>query len=103
MSRAVGRLHQPDHHILAALLAAAAFVEHAVGFADTRSISEEDFEAAAPLAPLGVLHAAQEFLGTGALMRTGGHLLRIPAWSRPAKAVAPVPADADVGATELLN
>lgn len=73
----VGGLHQADHHILAALFAAAAFVEHAVSLAYARGITQKDFETAAPLAPFGVLDAAQEFLGTRFVLRAGSHVFRI--------------------------
>ena len=71
--RRVGALHQPHHHVLPALFAAPAFIEHAVRFADAGSVAEEDLEAAAPFAPFGGLNAAQQFLGAGSLVGAGGH------------------------------
>jgi hypothetical protein len=38
-----------DHHILSALLAPAAFVEHADGLAYARGVTKEDLQPAAPV------------------------------------------------------
>ena len=62
-----------DHDVLAALLAAAAFVEHAEGFADARSVAEEDLEAAAAFAALLRLDAAQQFVGIESAIGADGH------------------------------
>ena len=62
-----------DHDVLAALLAAAALVEHAQRFADARGVAQEDFETAAAFAPLLRLHAAEEFVGIEPAIGSAGH------------------------------
>ena len=66
----VGRdlaLQRAHHHVLAALLAAAALVEHAERFADARGVAQKHLEAAAAFPPLVGLDAAQQFFRVGPL------------------------------------
>ena len=62
-----------DDDVLAALLATAAFVEHAERFADAGRVAEEDFETAAAFAALLRLHAAQQFVGIEPAIGSAGH------------------------------
>ena len=62
-----------DDHVLAALLAPAALVEHAERFADARRVAQEDLETAAPFAPLLRLHAAEQFVGIEPAIGSAGH------------------------------
>ena len=66
-------LRRGDDHVLAALLAAAALVEHAEGFADARRVAQEDFEAAPAFAPLLRLYAAEQFVGIEPAIGSAGH------------------------------
>jgi hypothetical protein len=67
------RLDDANNDILTALFAATAFIEHAQGFANTRSVAEEDLEASAGIAGFLRSDAAEEFLGIRAFGR-GRHL-----------------------------
>ena len=58
-------LNGPDHNVLSALLAAAAFVKHAEGFADARCVAEEDLEPAARVVSFLRLDLAKECFGIG--------------------------------------
>ena len=53
------KLDGGHHHIFAAFLAAAAFVQHAERLTHARGVTQKYFEPAASGAPLFVLHAAQ--------------------------------------------
>ena len=66
-------LHRAHHDVLAALLAAPAFVEHAVRLADARGVSQKHFQAPAPLPALFRLDAAQQLFGIGAMVSVLGH------------------------------
>ena len=67
-------LQGADDDVLAALLAAAALVEHAEGFADARGVAQKHFEAAAPFPPLIRLDTAQQFFGIGPAIGANCHL-----------------------------
>ncbi len=67
------RLDRADHHILAALLAPVAFIEHADGFADAGSVTEEDLQPAAPQVCFLALQPAQQFVGGWSSISSGYH------------------------------
>src|ERR1035438_10742573 len=62
-----------DDHVLPALLAAAALVEHTQGFADARRVAQEDFETAPAFTALLRLHAAEQFVGIEPAIGSAGH------------------------------
>jgi hypothetical protein len=68
-------LRGSDDDVLAALFATAAFVEHAKGLANAGSVTQEDFETAAPFTPLFQLHAAEQFVGIEPAIRSAGHYI----------------------------
>ena len=68
-------LRRGDDDVLAALLAPAALIEHAERFAHARRVAQEDFETAAPFAPLLRLHAAEQFVGIEPAIGSAGHYI----------------------------
>ena len=58
-------LNGAHYDILAALFAAAALLQHALGFANARGIAQKHFQPAPPLAAFIRLDAAQKILGVG--------------------------------------
>jgi hypothetical protein len=62
-----------DDHVLAALEASAAFVEHALGFAYAGGVAQKDFQAAPRCVGFLRLYLAEEFVGVGAAKVFGTH------------------------------
>src|SRR5262249_38089247 len=65
-------LRSSDNHILASLVAPAAFIEHLLRFPNTGSISEKELQPALPLIPLFTLNLFEKLLRSGAHV-IGGH------------------------------
>ena len=68
-------LRRGNHHVLAALLAPPALIEHAERFAHARRVAQEDLETPAPFAPFLRLHAAQQFVGIEPAIASAGHYI----------------------------
>lgn|SRR5579885_3921678 len=70
-------LYGANHHVLAALMPAPAFVQHAKTLSNTGSIAEKDLQAAARLVLFFALQLLQDLLGSRFAFAQGGHTLII--------------------------
>ena len=76
----VGRdfgLNRAYDHVLAALLATAALVEHAKGFSHSRGVPQKNLQAPALLTPFISFDAAEQFLRIRPAIHTSSHFHRI--------------------------
>ncbi len=71
------RLNCPNYHILAALVTAAAFIEHAETLTHARRIAEKDFQARSRLVFFVGLQLLQKLLRSRLLFTDGRHATNI--------------------------